>query len=76
MHEKNLGAICTLHNLNLAAQFADRCVVLDNGRVVADGHPTDVFTVETLSNVFDLDIWIQRHPQDPTIPLIVPKLPL
>ncbi len=72
--EEGLGAICTLHNLNLAAQFADRCLILDNGRLIADGHPSEVFTVETLSNVFDLDIWIREHPQDPEIPLIIPRL--
>ncbi len=72
--QKGLGVICTLHNLNLAAQFADRCLILDSGRVVADGMPAEVFTVETLRRVFGLDMWIQPHPQDSTIPLIVPKL--
>ena len=72
--EEGLGTVCTLHNLNLAAQFADRCLILDNGRLIADGHPSEVLTVETLSNVFDLDFWIQRHPQDPAIPLIVPRI--
>lgn len=72
--ESRLGVICTLHNLNLAAQFADRCLILDRGRLVADGMPAEVFTLETLSNVFDLDIWIQQHPENPDIPLIVPRL--
>ncbi len=72
--EEGIGVICTLHNLNLAAQFADRCLILDQGRLVADGKPAEVFTLETLSNVFDLDIWIQQHPQDAEIPLIVPRL--
>ncbi len=72
--EERVGVICTLHNLNLAAQFADRCLILDQGRLVADGKPAEVFTLETLSNVFDLDIWLQRHPQDGQIPLIVPRL--
>ena len=72
--KQNIGIICTLHNLNLAAQFADRCVILDQGRLVADGSPSEVFTEVTLSNVFDLDIWIKPHPEDASIPLIVPKL--
>lgn len=71
---QGIGVICTLHNLNLAAQFADRCLIIDRGRLVADGIPSEVFTEETLSNVFDLEIWLQEHPQDPAIPLIVPKL--
>jgi len=71
---QGIGILCTLHNLNLAAQYADRCLILDQGRLVADGAANEVFTEETLSNVFDLDIWLQQHPQDPSIPLIVPRL--
>lgn len=74
VHSQGIGVICTLHNLNLAAQFADRCLIIDQGRLVADGRPAEVFTEETLSNVFDLDIWLQTHPEDAKIPLIVPKL--
>lgn len=74
VRKQGLGVICTLHNLNLAAQFADRCLIIDQGRLVADGVPAEVFTEETLSNVFDLDIWLQAHPQDAQIPLIIPKL--
>ena len=68
------GIICVLHNLNLAAQFADRCLILDNGRLVADGAPRDVFTRETLSNVFDLEILIEPHPDNRNIPLIIPRI--
>ena len=73
-HSQGIGVLCTLHNLNLAAQYADRCLILDNGRLVADGAASDVFTEETLSNVFDLDIWLKHHPEDPSIPLIVPRI--
>jgi iron complex transport system ATP-binding protein len=73
-HDRGIGIICIVHNLNLATQFADRCIILDQGRLVADGPPAGVFTEETLSNVFDLDIWIMPHPENPDIPLIIPKL--
>ncbi len=71
---QNIGIICTLHNLNLAAQFAARSIVLDRGLVVADGRPQDVFTEETLSNVFNLDVRVSGHPEDDRVPLIIPKL--
>ncbi len=72
--DRRMGVICVVHNLNLATQFADRCIILDQGRLVADGPPAEVFTEETLSSVFDLDIWIRPHPENENIPLIIPKL--
>ena len=73
-NQKNIGIVCVIHNLNLAAQSVDRCLILDEGHLVAEGKPTRVFTEETISNVFDIDIWIQEHPEDSNVPFIVPKL--
>jgi ABC-type cobalamin/Fe3+-siderophores transport systems, ATPase components len=45
--ESGLTLVAAMHDLTLAAQYADRMVLLDNGRVAADGVPRDVLT-ETL----------------------------
>jgi iron complex transport system ATP-binding protein len=45
--ESELTLVCAMHDLTLAAQYADRMVLLDGGRVVADGAPAEVLT-ETL----------------------------
>jgi iron complex transport system ATP-binding protein len=45
--ESELTLVCAMHDLTLAAQYVDRMVLLDEGRVVADGPPADVLT-ETL----------------------------
>ncbi len=70
----NIGIVCTLHNLNLVAQFADRAIVIDRGMLVADGAPMEVFTEETLSHVFNLDVAVRPHPDDDSIPLLLPRL--
>lgn len=44
--------VAALHDLNLAARYCDRVVVLEAGRVVADGVPAEVLTVELLADVF------------------------
>ncbi|GCE76326.1 heme ABC transporter ATP-binding protein [Cellulomonas biazotea] len=49
------GVVVVLHDLTLAAAYADRVVVLDHGRVRADGPPRDVLTAALLSDVY-------RHP--------------
>jgi iron complex transport system ATP-binding protein len=41
-----------VHDLNLAARFADQIVLLNHGRVVADGAATDVLTAERIREVF------------------------
>jgi iron complex transport system ATP-binding protein len=42
--ESGLTLVAAMHDLTLAAQYADRMVLLDAGRVVADGSPADVLT--------------------------------
>lgn len=75
LSRSGLGVVCTLHNLNLVAQFADRAVIIDRGMLVADGAPLEVFTEETIGHVFDLEVRIRPHPDDPQVPLLIPRLP-
>ncbi len=44
--------VIVLHDLNLAAQFCDELVLLENGRVVAAGEPFEVLTPERVSRVY------------------------
>ncbi len=44
-----------VHDLNLAARFADQIVLLDRGRVVADGAPAEVLTAERIRGVFRVE---------------------
>lgn len=44
-----------VHDLNLAARFADQIVMLDGGRVVATGTPAEVLTAERIRQVFGVE---------------------
>jgi iron complex transport system ATP-binding protein len=44
-----------VHDLNLAARFADQIVLLDRGRVVANGAPAEVLTAEHIRHVFGVE---------------------
>jgi iron complex transport system ATP-binding protein len=52
----NGGAVLAiLHDLTLAARFADRVLVMDRGRLVADGPPRTVLTPELIAAVFGVE---------------------
>lgn len=69
--ERGTTVAMVLHDLNLAARYADTLVAMKEGRVVAQGPPTELLTEELLSEVFGLDATILPDPVAGT-PLVVP----
>ena len=55
-HDVGLTLVAAMHDLTLAAQYADRMILLDLGRVVADGAPGDVLTEERLSRHYEASV--------------------
>lgn len=51
----DIVTVGVVHDLNLAARFADQIVLLDHGRVVATGAPADVLTSDLIRDVFGLE---------------------
>jgi iron complex transport system ATP-binding protein len=49
------AVLAIVHDLALAARFADRVIVMERGRLVADGTPQAVFTPERIAAVFGID---------------------
>ena len=49
-----LGALVVLHDLNLAAAFADRLLIMQDGRIAADGAPHEVMDGALLSSVYSI----------------------
>ncbi|WP_294304229.1 heme ABC transporter ATP-binding protein [uncultured Chryseobacterium sp.] len=56
------SAIVVLHDLNLAAQYADKILLMKSGRVAAYGTPEEVFTAENISNAYNFPCTICEHP--------------
>jgi ABC-type cobalamin/Fe3+-siderophores transport system ATPase subunit len=57
-----IAGLVITHQLNLAARFADRIVLLAAGRVLADGVPDAVFRPEVLARVFEWPLAVTRLP--------------
>jgi iron complex transport system ATP-binding protein len=55
-----VGVLAVLHDLNLAAAFADRVMLLDEGRVAAEGRPEAVFEAGLLSRVYGTPVVVER----------------
>jgi iron complex transport system ATP-binding protein len=61
--ERGVAILVSLHDVNLAALFAQRLVVLVGGQVMAEGQPADVLTAETMQQAFGVSVHVQRHPE-------------
>lgn len=55
--QRKLACLVVMHDLNVAAQFADRVVLMKSGRVVAAGTVPEVMTWRILKETFDADLY-------------------
>ncbi|WP_028708743.1 ABC transporter ATP-binding protein [Propionicicella superfundia] len=69
--ERGTTVVVVLHDLNLAARYADELVVMSRGAVIAQGRPADVLTPSVVSEAFGLEALIIPDPLT-TTPLVVP----
>jgi iron complex transport system ATP-binding protein len=58
---RNLACLVVMHDLNVAAQFADRVVLLAEGRVVGDGTVEEVMTYRKLEETFGADLYCGQN---------------
>ena len=59
---QGLTAIAVVHDLNLAARYCDRLVLLDRGTVHARGLVGDVLTPKNLADVFKVEATVEQDP--------------
>ncbi|MHC1636318.1 MAG: heme ABC transporter ATP-binding protein [Candidatus Methanospirareceae archaeon] len=60
--EEKLIVISAIHDLNLAAQYCDRLILLHKGKIVSIGKPKDVLTPENIKKAFNTDVIVKKHP--------------
>ena len=70
--EKNIAVLMVLHDLNLAARFADEIVILEKGIVISSGDPAAVLTEPILTSVYKVPMSVSKMDSNP-YPVIFPK---
>lgn len=62
-----ITVIAALHDLNLAAMYCDRLCLIGQGKVIATGTPEAVLNPELISQVYQIEASIARHPKTGTV---------
>jgi iron complex transport system ATP-binding protein len=60
--ERGVTVIAAMHDLNMAALFFNRLVLLKKGTIFADGSPQEVLTESSIQNVFSASVKVSQHP--------------
>ncbi len=74
--EEGVTVLIISHDLQMAAEFSRRLIVLHHGQIVADGAPRSVLTEETLRQVYNCDVRVCQDPQSGGLSILAaPRLP-
>lgn len=60
--DRGLAVVMVLHDVDMAARFADRILALDAGRIVARGGAADILRPEVLRRIYGLELGVMAHP--------------
>ena len=66
-NKKKNSVIMAIHDLNLAALFCDRLILLNQGKKAEEGSPREIMTKENLKKIYDVEVNITFHNNNPYI---------
>lgn len=61
--QRNASTIVVLHDINMAARYADRIFALKKGRLIAAGSPEEIMEASTLQTIFGVPMALVRNPE-------------
>ncbi len=71
--EGGIGALVILHDLVLAARIAGRLLLMDRGRIIAEGSPVEVLREDLIREVYQVEVDLMLDPSE-GVPLVLPRL--
>jgi len=73
VHKKKISAVMAIHDLNLAARYTSRILMLNGGRIFAAGNPESVLTEENIRRAYGVEALVKS---DGERPYIIPVRPV
>jgi iron complex transport system ATP-binding protein len=58
---RGLTVIAVLHDLNLAAQFSEKIILLNQGQIMAYGHPSEVLTIDNIRKIYHVEVAVSTN---------------
>ncbi len=74
VRKRRLTAIVAIHDLNMAARYSDRILMMKHGRILANGSPDEVMTCDNLEQIYGIRVSIKRAEESPFI-IPIARLP-
>jgi len=71
--EQERTILMVSHDLNLAAEFFPRLILLNDGRLVADGSPADVLTEEKIFEVYGCRVAVESNPHSGAVMVVAKR---
>ena len=63
-------ALVAIHNLNIAAAYCDRLILLDHGHLIASGRAEEVITQQQLCDLYDNQVMVSQNPISGTVTVL------
>ena len=74
-HKRGTATLLTLHDLNMAARYADHMILLKDGRVFREGPPNDVITEDNICEAYGVSVHVHTSSRTGT-PMLLPLAPV
>jgi iron complex transport system ATP-binding protein len=68
--EKQIAVLIALHDLNMAAQYCDRLILMKDGQIHAQGIPQEVITTANIHEVYGAENFVYPHPEN-SLPVVL-----
>jgi iron complex transport system ATP-binding protein len=72
-HRRHLTVIAAIHDLNLAAHYCEKLVLIKNGELFAFGSPREVITTDNICHVYGPGSYVHTHPLS-GLPAVLPRV--